>query len=106
MNIPGIDEGVKQALIKRTTFQSMHNNDNNNGVDGLRKRNPASLSGSHLSVRNEDIREKKMSTGDYLLGVPSASSQVWIFLGHPIPVKKKENFGWLFYLLSLVYTYR
>ena len=25
MNIPGIDEGVKQALIKRTTFQSTNN---------------------------------------------------------------------------------
>lgn len=80
MNIPGIDEGVKQALIKRTTFQSMNSgndkNNNNGGRDddGLRKR-PSAVS-SHLSVRQEDIREKKMSNADYLLGVPSTSSQV------------------------------
>lgn len=77
MNIPGIDEGVKQALIKRTTFQTMNNNNNNNG-DGLRKRSRTSVSGSNLSIRREDLREKKMSTGSYLLGVPTAgSSQVW-----------------------------
>lgn len=87
MNIPGIDEGVKQALIKRTTFQTLSNNNNNS--TNLRKRHTSSATASLLSLRKEPpIQQKKphadesdglgmkSSTGEYLLGIPSASSQV------------------------------
>lgn len=47
MNIPGIDEGVKKALIKRTTFQT---------TDGLRKRRPSRMSSATSLPRgNYDI---------------------------------------------------
>lgn len=84
MNIPGIDEGVKQALIKRTTFQTLNNNNNNN--NNLRNRH--SSRASVLSLRKENLQPHsavagesdglgmKSSTGDYLLGIPTASSQV------------------------------
>ena len=84
MNIPGIDEGVKQALIKRTTFQTLSNNNNNNSNKNLRKRHSSAAS-SLLSLRKESQKQHvdesdglgtKSSTGEYLLGIPSASSQV------------------------------
>ena len=84
MNIPGIDEGVKQALIKRTTFQTLSNN-NNNSNNNLRKRHSSAAS-SLLSLRKENQKQQqidesdglgtKTSTGEYLLGIPSATSQV------------------------------
>ena len=47
MNVPGIDESVKQALIKRTTFQT---------TDGLRKRLPSRMgSATSLPHGNYDI---------------------------------------------------
>ena len=86
MNIPGIDEGVKQALIKRTTFQTLSSNNNNNN-NNLRKRHSSAAS-SLLSLRKENQKQQqqqfdesdglgtKISTGEYLLGIPSATSQV------------------------------
>ena len=49
MNIPGIDEGVKQALIKRTTFQTM------TASDGVRKRSTTTTSQQSTgSIRKRD----------------------------------------------------
>jgi len=83
MNIPGIDEGVKQALIKRTTFQTLNTN-SNNSTNNLRQRH--SSAASLLSLRKESIlhhadqtdglKTKKPSTGEYLLGIPSSTSHV------------------------------
>lgn len=87
MNIPGIDEGVKQALIKRTTFQTLSSSNNNNNNNNLRKRHSSAAS-SLLSLRKENQKQQqqqfdesdglgtKISTGEYLLGIPSATSQV------------------------------
>lgn len=85
MNIPGIDEGVKQALIKRTTFQTMNNNnDKNSSNSNIRKRHLSAAGSSLLSLRKNESNEvdesdgltQKQSAGEYLLGIPSASSQV------------------------------
>ncbi|XP_057308593.1 uncharacterized protein LOC130646936 [Hydractinia symbiolongicarpus] len=65
MNIPGIDEGVKQALIKRTTFQTMTG-------DGARKRRPSRGSSTSSVPRDEPGRK---SSGSFL-DVPASSSLV------------------------------
>lgn len=65
MNIPGIDEGVKQALIKRTTFQTMTG-------DGARKRRPSRGSSTSSVPRDEPGRK---SSGSFL-DVPASTSLV------------------------------
>ena len=89
MNIPGIDEGVKQALIKRTTFQTLNNNnDKNSSNSNVRKGHLSAAAGSSLlSLRKNEPNEvdesdglaQSQSAGEYLLGIPSASTQVWCF---------------------------
>ena len=62
MNIPGIDEGVKQALIKRTTFQSN---------DGPRKRPSRASSAASSSVSG---KKSELDVRSDFLVIPGSSN--------------------------------
>lgn len=66
MNIPGIDEGVKQALIKRTTFQTTSN-------DGLRKRSSRASSASSFGKQHFDLSASANPITSDRLIVPGSS---------------------------------
>ena len=51
MNIPGLDDGLKQALIKKTTFQSME----------LPKKRPLSRTNSRSSLGKERPSQQNRS---------------------------------------------
>ena len=60
MNIPGIDEGVKQALQKGTNYQD-------NG--GIRRKRSSSIASSYVS----SVGKPPARTPSYFLDVPTVS---------------------------------